>query len=187
MPFNVCFHCSVMSSTGDKCSKAPAVQGIYRSERASWSTVFHLESASVLSSCGTWMMRKLRGGPQREGEVPNWPGHLCSRSSGAGFYSGLPGSVPSQFFDWQLKMGIPHLETQQTSGCTGTDPRYTGAIQKEPSSVSVECGCGSTRPQCPSYPRLRFLYQLRCLFKRQLTENPTETASNKGHVLFYIT
>ena len=37
MPFNVCFHCSVMSSTGDKCSKAPAVQGIYRSERASWS------------------------------------------------------------------------------------------------------------------------------------------------------
>ena len=69
----------------------------------------HLESASMLGSCGVWLMRSLRGGPQREGGVPNWPGHLCSGSPGVGFYNGLPGSVPSQQFDWQPKLGIPHL------------------------------------------------------------------------------
>ena len=33
-------------------------------------------------------MRELRGGPWREGEVPNWPGCLCSEAPGWAFVLG---------------------------------------------------------------------------------------------------
>lgn len=72
-------------------------------EGAPWGIVFHLESFSMLGICGAELMRERRGGPWREGEMPNWPGHLCSRSPGMGFYNGLHGFEPSQLSDRELK------------------------------------------------------------------------------------
>lgn len=68
---NVHFHCSGMRSfTGDKCPRAPAVQGIFRSERGS---VEHCSPFGVsLYAWQLWglLTRRLRGGPWRKGELP---------------------------------------------------------------------------------------------------------------------
>lgn len=38
----------------------------------------HLESAYAWQLWGLADEEAMRGGPYREGEVPNWPGYLCS-------------------------------------------------------------------------------------------------------------
>ena len=76
------------SFTGDKCLTAPAVQGMYRSERDSVQHCFPFGVGFYAWHLGSLADEGAKGRTLEGREVPNWPGRLCSEAPGWAFVLG---------------------------------------------------------------------------------------------------